>query len=71
MTCPMIQIERKENYAFNVNSITPYSNSAKQTFAAHKLTIKPFHCKYLRIFTLDNSLVSGIIRLTGKVSYSG
>ena len=71
MTCPMIQIERKENYAFNVNSITPYSNSAKQTFAARKPTIKPFFCNHLWRFLLDNFLSFGIIRLTGKVSYSG
>ena len=71
MTCPMSPIERKVDYTFCVNFIMSYSGYAKQAFAPLQLTIKPFLFNNLRHFLLDNFLVSGIIRLTGKMSYSG
>ena len=71
MTCPLNPIERKANYAFSVNTITPHSDFTKQPFTVHELDIKPFYCNYLWRLLLDNSLTSGIIRLTGEMSYSG
>jgi hypothetical protein len=67
----MNPIERKANYAFCVNFIMPYGGFAKQVFLGVKFNTKPFICSYLWHFSLDNFLVCGIIRLTGKLSYSG
>ena len=71
MIALMNPIRRKVNYAFCVNFITPYSNFAKQALLAVKLNDKPFNCNYVWHFPLDIPIVSGIIRLTGKLSYSG
>jgi len=70
MIARMNSIKRKVNYAFYVSFITPYSNFAKQALLAVKLDEKSFYYNYLGHFSLDNPLASGIIRLTGKLSYS-
>ena len=64
-------IKRKANYAFYVNSITPYCILSKRVDATSYCNISPFIYSYLRHFSLDSHLSSGIIRLTGKLSYSG
>ena len=71
MIAQMNAIERKVNYAFYVNFITPCSGFAKQALLAVKSNEKSFYCNHLWHFSLDISLISGIIRLTGKSSYSG
>ena len=71
MIALMNPIERKANYAFYVNFIMPYGDFANHVFVAFKLNEKSFFCNYLWRFSLDTPLVSGIIRLTGKLSYSG
>lgn len=71
MTCLINSIERKVNYAFSVNSITPHGDFTKQAFVVHIFNIKPLYGNYLWRFLLDNFLMSGIIRLTGEMSYLG
>jgi hypothetical protein len=64
-------IKCKANYAFCVNFITPYGVLSKKADATSHCNISPFIYSYLRNFLLDSHLSSGIIRLTGKSSYSG
>ena len=71
MIALMNPIKRKANYAFCVNFIMPYGDFAKRAFVVNIFRVKLFRGNYLRHFLLDNSLVSGIIRLTDKLSYSG
>lgn len=71
MTCSLTPIERKVNYAFCVNLIMPCSNYRKRANGYVAFNIKTFLGDYLWHFLLDNFLVSGIIRLTGELSYSG
>ena len=71
MIARMNPINRKANYAFYVNSITPYIVLPKRAGATSHCNISQFIYSYLRLFLLDIYLSSGIIRLTGKLSYSG
>ena len=64
-------IKRKANYTFCVNFITPYGILSKRADATSYYNISPFIYSYLQHFLLDSHLSSGIIRLTGKLSYSG
>jgi hypothetical protein len=71
MTPLTSQFERKVNYAFSVNRITPHVDFPGVPSIASISNKKPLYCDYLRLFLLDNSMIYGIIRLTGKLSYSG
>ena len=71
MICLINPIERKVDYTFCVNFIMPYDDFTKQAPLSVKSNKKSLSRNNLWRFLLDSFLVSGIIRLTGKISYSG
>ena len=71
MECPKRIIECKAYYAIIVKEITPYGSFVEYWEMTPNGRKEAFSGNYLRLFLLDSFPASGIIRLTGTMSYLG